>query len=147
MKDISKGFTCRVRVRYCETDQMGVAYHARYLDWFEIGRTGLCRACGKPYREWEEEGILLPVVEAHCRYRSSVRYDDEIDIETSVAEVTNVSVTFSCRVLRASDGHLAAEGYTKHAFVSRDGKVLRRGCALSDWLRKLSEGGESQGER
>lgn len=133
--DSPQRFVCRTRVRYGETDQMGVAYYGRYLDWFEMGRTELCRSYGRTYRDWEAEGILLPVVEAGCRYKSSLFYDDEITIETHISEVTNVSVTFRCRVFRAADGKLAAEGWTRHAFVSKDGRLLRRGNPLADWMR------------
>ncbi|MBQ9566036.1 MAG: acyl-CoA thioesterase [Synergistaceae bacterium] len=126
--------TCRTRVRYGETDKMGIAYYGRYVDWFEMGRTEFCRASGKSYTEWEAEGILLPVVEAHCRYKSSLFYDDEIEIETRVTDLTRVSVTFACRVFRVADGKLAAEGYTRHAFTGPDGKLLKRGNALEAWL-------------
>ena len=74
--------TSRVRVRYAETDRMGVVYHANYFVWFEVGRTDLLRHSGWTYREMESEGITLPVIEAHCQYRQSARYDDEIDIGT-----------------------------------------------------------------
>ena len=136
MENRNKGFVCKTRVRYGETDQMGVAYYGRYLDWFEMGRTELCRAFGKTYREWESEGVLLPVVEANCRYKSSLFYDDEIAIETSVEAATNVSVTFCCRVFREADGKLAAEGWTRHAFVDLNGKLLRKGNPLADWLKE-----------
>jgi acyl-CoA thioester hydrolase len=134
----SEAFVCRTRVRYGETDQMGVAYYGRYLDWFEMGRTELCRAYGKTYRDWEKEGIYLPVVEAACRYKSSLYYDDEIGITARVKDVTNVSVIFACRVVRELDGKLAAEGWTRHAFVDADGKLLRKGNALADWMRSWS---------
>ena len=136
MEDGRKGFTCRTRVRYGETDKMGIAYYGRYVDWFEMGRTEFCRAHGKSFTEWEAEGIMLPVVEAYCRYKSSLCYDDEIEIETRVTDLSRVSVTFACRIFRAADGHLAAEGYTRHAFTSQDGKLLRKGCALEAWLRE-----------
>lgn len=131
----ARAHTCRTRVRYGETDKMGIAYYGRYVDWFEMGRTELCRARGKSFAEWEAEGIMLPVVEAHCRYKSSLRYDDEIEIETRVSELSKVSVTFACKIFRVADGGLAAEGWTRHAFTSSDGKLLRKGCALAEWLR------------
>ncbi len=131
-----KKFICNTRVRYGETDQMGVAYYGRYLDWFEMGRTELCRAYGKTYRDWETEGVFLPVVEANCRYKSSLFYDDVISIETTVEDVTNVSVIFRCRILRDEDGKLVAEGWTRHAFVDSDGKLLRKGNPLSEWLKE-----------
>ena len=68
----------RTRVRYGETDKMGVAYHSHYLNWFEMGRTEYCRESGKTFSQWESEGIMLPVVEAHCRYKSPLVYDNEI---------------------------------------------------------------------
>ncbi len=127
----------RTRVRYGETDKMGVAYYGRYMDWFEMGRSDFCRANGKSFALWEAEGILLPVVEAHCRYKSSLYYDDEIDIETTITKLSKVSIVFTCRIFHADTGKIAAEGYTKHAFTSTDGKLLRDGNALHDWLEKL----------
>ena len=129
--------TTHTRVRYGETDKMGVAYHAHYLNWFEMGRTEFCRASGKSFSQWEAEGIMLPVVEAHCRYKSPLLYDDEIEIETSVTKLSRVSVTFTCRIFHADTKKLAAEGYTKHAFTSTDGKLLREGNALEQWLNDI----------
>ena len=134
MKQITK-----TRVRYGETDKMGVAYYGRYMDWFEMGRSDLCRAAGKSFSLWEAEGILLPVVEAHCRYKSSLFYDEEIEIETTVTKLSKVSVEFTCRIFRAGTDKLAAEGYTKHAFTSTDGKLLRNGNPLQEWLAKCSK--------
>ncbi len=131
--EVFKNLT-RTRVRYGETDKMGIAYYGRYLDWFETGRTEFCRALGKSFCEWENEGIMLPVVEAHCRYKSSLLYDDEIEIETTVTNLSNVSVIFTCKIFNLRTGKLAAEGYTKHAFTSTDGKLLRKGNKLLDWL-------------
>ena len=136
MKDIKN--TAAIRVRYSETDKMGVAYHGRYLDWFEVGRNEYCRQSGKSYLEWEAEGIMLPVVEAHCRYKSSLLYDDEALIETTVTKLTRVSVEFSYRVFNKATGKLAAEGYTKHAFVDLEGKLLKSGCALEQYLREIT---------
>ena len=129
--------TAVIRVRYSETDKMGVAYHGRYLDWFEVGRNEYCRQSGKSYLEWEADGIMLPVVEAHCRYKSSLRYDDEAEIETRISKLSRVSVEFSYRVINKSTGKLAAEGYTKHAFVDLEGKLLKNGCALEQSLREV----------
>jgi acyl-CoA thioester hydrolase len=127
-------FVCKTRVRYGETDQMGVAYYGRYLDWFEMGRTELCRLYGKTYRDWEREGIFLPVVEATCRYKSSLFYDDEIGITARVKDITNVSVIFECDIVREVDGKIAAEGWTRHAFVDTSGKLLRKRNALAEWM-------------
>ena len=124
----------RTRVRYGETDKMGVAYYGRYMDWFEMGRSDLCRAAGKSFSLWEAEGILLPVVEAHCRYKSSLLYDEEI-----ITKLSRVSVEFTCRIFHAGTDKLAAEGYTKHAFTSTDGKLLRNGNPLQEWLQAYLE--------
>ncbi len=132
----NKNFT-RTRVRYGETDKMGIAYYGRYLDWFEMGRTEFCRASGKSFTEWESAGIMLPVVEAHCRYKSSLLYDDEIEVETCISDLSKVSVVFTCKIKNLRTGKLAAEGYTKHAFTSTDGKLLRDGNELESWLEKI----------
>ena len=127
----------RTRVRYGETDKMGIAYYGRYYDWFEMGRTEFCRASGKNFTEWESEGIMLPVVESHCRYKSSLLYDDEIEIETTITQLSKVSVTFTCKIFNLRTQKLAAEGYTKHAFTSSDGKLLRSGNKLEQWLTEI----------
>ncbi len=104
-----------VRVRYAETDQMGVVYHANYFIWLEIGRVELLRQLGFDYKEMElTDDCHLPVVEAQCRYRASARYDDEIVIETRVTGMRSFMLKFGYRVLRASDSLLLAEGETVH---------------------------------
>lgn len=115
----------RLRVRYAETDQMGVAYYANYLVWFEVGRTDLLRASGWTYREMEEAGFTLPVIEAHCEYRQSARYDDALDVHTTGERRSPVRVRFAYRVVRAADGVLLAEGYTEHATLDAAGRPRR----------------------
>lgn len=112
-----------LRVRYGDTDQMGFAYYANYLRWFEIGRAEMLRAAGRSYREVEEGGVSLPVLEAWCRYREPARYDDALAIETGVLERRRASVRFGYRVLRGADE--LAIGFTEHCFMSRDGRPLR----------------------
>ena len=114
-----------LRVRYADTDQMGWAYYANYLRWFEIGRAEMLRALGRTYREVEEGGTLLPVLEARCRYFEGARYDDLVAIETGVADLGKASVTFGYRVVRATDGTLLASGSTRHCFLGRDGRAGR----------------------
>lgn len=89
---------CRLRVRYDECDSMGITYHARYLDWFVIGRTELLRGAGLPYAGLERAGLLLPVLEARCRYLASTRYDDTVCIETTLLNVTRTRMSFAYRV-------------------------------------------------
>src|SRR6201987_2314265 len=90
-----------VRVRYAETDKMGVVYYANYLVWFEVGRTELLRGAGWTYREMEVEGFSLPVVEAQCAYRQPARYDDELDVRTRGTLLSPVRVEFTYEVVRA----------------------------------------------
>ena len=115
----------RIRVRYAETDQMGVVYHANYFVWFEVGRTDLLRDCGWSYRELEAEGVSLPVIEAHCEYRQPARYDDELDIQTRGTLVSPVRVEFAYEVVRPIDGVALCTGRTVHAALDREGRPCR----------------------
>lgn len=113
----------RVRVRYAETDQMGVVYYANYLVWFEVGRAELMRQRGLDYRQMEmETGCLMAVVEANARYKAPARYDDELIVETTVTGVRGPVVRFSYQILRADDRTLLCEGDTVHVVVGRDMK-------------------------
>ena len=110
--------TSEIRVRYAETDQMNVVYYANYLVWFEIGRVELLRSLGLAYSQMElEHKLVLPVVEANCRYRAPARYDDQILIETRPAMLRGSVLKFAYRILRKADGkdpELLAEGETVH---------------------------------
>jgi acyl-CoA thioester hydrolase len=115
----------RLRVRYAETDQMGVVYHANYLVWMEVGRVEYCRACGFRYRDMEAQGVLLAVVEAHCRYVSPALYDEEVIVSTGIEEATARAVRFTYRIVSGEDGRLLAEGFTKHVFCGRDRRAAK----------------------
>jgi acyl-CoA thioester hydrolase len=111
--------TTEIRVRYAETDQMGVVYYSNYLVWFEIGRVELLRSLGLAYSQLESlYGCILPVAEARCRYRASARYDDQIQIETQPALVRGSLVKFAYKIWRKASGEeerkLLAEGETTH---------------------------------
>ena len=113
----------RVRVRYVETDQMGVVYHSNYLIWFEIGRVELIRQMGLNYRQMEEEdGCGISVVDVHARYRAPARYDDELVIETRLLAARGAVIKFGYRILRVDDGVLLCEGETTHVCVGKDMK-------------------------
>ncbi|MCC7497551.1 MAG: acyl-CoA thioesterase [Bryobacterales bacterium] len=114
-------YETRLRVRYAETDQMGVAYYANYIVWMEVGRTELCRSLGIRYRDMEaEEGILLVVAEVHCRYLSPARYDDEIGVSTRIAGANFRMVTFGYEIRHIAEARLLAKGETRHVFCGRD---------------------------
>jgi len=115
----------RLRVRYCETDRMGVAHHGSYVAWFEEARTEWLRRRGKSYRQMEDEGALLQVVDFAASYKRPIDYDDEVLVFTRVKERTKVAVTLEYRVERADTGELVATGSTRLACVSRDGRLQR----------------------
>jgi acyl-CoA thioester hydrolase len=123
----------RVRVRYAETDQMGVVYYANYLVWFEVGRTDLLRQAGWTYRSMEADGFSLPVTEARCAYRKSARYDDELEIRTTGTLVSPVRLRFDYEVMRAGEHVVLADGHTVHASLDRAG----RPCRLPDRIRAV----------
>jgi acyl-CoA thioester hydrolase len=135
MKDESFIQTGTLRVRYSETDKMGIVYNANYLSWFEVARTEFCRKFGRPYREWEELGYFLPVVEAYCSYKSPCGYDDVILLlcRMPVEQIKPHSVLFEYRIVRDPD-RIVAEGWTKHAFVNADSKIIRRDNLFQEWL-------------
>lgn len=117
-------YETEIRVRYAETDQMGIVHHANYLTWFEVGRSELCRAKGFSYKEMEEEeDALLVVAETYCRYKSPAYYEDVLTIRTRVGEVRSRSLRFFYEVYRESDDTLLAEGETLHLVTDRDKKV------------------------
>ena len=117
--------TTRVRVRYAETDQMGVVYYANYFVWFEVGRTDWLRQTGWSYREMEQDGITLPVIEAHCHYRQPARYDDEIEIRTRATLLSPVRIRFDYELAREGDEIPCAAGHTVHAAVDSGGRPRR----------------------
>jgi len=111
----------RLRVRYAETDQMGVVYYAHYFVWMEMGRAEYCRSLGLRYRDMEaEDGLLLAVAEAHCRYLAPARYDDEVVVRTWVGEVNPRAIRFEYEILHADTGRRLATGFTRHIFCGPD---------------------------
>jgi acyl-CoA thioester hydrolase len=115
----------RVRVRYAETDQMAVVYHANYFVWFEVGRTDLLRHSGWSYRELEAEGVSLPVIEAHCEYRQPARYDDDLEVHAQGRLLSPLRIEFTYELIRVSDGKRLASGRTVHVGIDRDGRPCR----------------------
>jgi acyl-CoA thioester hydrolase len=117
--------TTVIRVRYAETDQMGVVYYANYFAWFEVGRCEALRAAGYSYRDLEAQGLLLPVIEASCRYLQPGRYDDEIAITASGHLISAARIAFDYQLVRGSDGLALADGRTVHAAMSPSGRPCR----------------------
>lgn len=113
-----------IRVRYAETDQMGVVYHGNYFTWFEIGRTSFLRELGYSYKELEKKNMMLPVVNVTCDYKESAKYDDEIQIKTTILELKGVRITYQYFLYRKEDQQLLAKGTTTHAFVDGNFKPI-----------------------
>jgi acyl-CoA thioester hydrolase len=114
-----------LRVRYAETDKMGVVYYANYLVWFEVGRADLLRSLGWTYREIELDGVSLPVIEAHCDYHRPARYDDEIEVRTEGRLLSPVRMEFHYQVVRTQDAVVSATGRTVHAALDPSGRPCR----------------------
>lgn len=120
-----------LRVRYAETDRMGVAYYANYLVWFEVARADWLRARGWTYREMEEAGVKLPVIEAHCAYARSAHYDEALTIRTTAALHSPVRMEFMYEVIK-EDGTPAATGRTMHAAIDETGRPCRLPTRVRD---------------
>ena len=117
-------FDHKVRVRYAETDQMGMSHHSNYWVWFEEARSELFRELGLPYSEFEKENIFLPVGESFCQFKKPAKYDELITIRTSVSQLKLSTIKFTYQVLDESESELLAWGYTTHIFVDQNQKLV-----------------------
>jgi acyl-CoA thioester hydrolase len=127
-------YETEVRVRYAETDQMGIVHHANYLIWFEVGRSDLCRQKGFSYREMEDDDSLMVVAGAQIRYKAPAFYDDLLTIRTKVSEIRSRSIRFIYEVRRGSDEAILAEGETVHFVTDKSRKVKSLPAAYKDKL-------------
>jgi acyl-CoA thioester hydrolase len=127
-----------IRVIFGDTDQMGVVYYANYLRYFESARAAYWRSLGKSYKDLEAWGITLPVVEAHCDYRSAAYYEDLLAVETRVSELRGASLRFAYRIFR--QGLLLAEGTTRHAVVGQNGRPRAVPAALRETIPPIEPG-------
>lgn len=110
----------RLTVRYAETDQMAIVHHSNYPIWYEAGRTDFTAQMGMPYTKIEEEGVLFPLLELHCKYIQAAKYGDAVIVETSITKLSIVKVEFSYKVYRESDGLLLNTGSTVHGMVTKE---------------------------
>jgi acyl-CoA thioester hydrolase len=148
---VPKWYLHPLRVRYQETDQMGVVYHANYLNWFEIGRTEWVRQAGITYKELEARGLLLPVTDVEASFKQPALYDDWVTICTQVAEMSSVRVRFESRVLSGNvtealgdsyegeepPGLLLVRGGTRHVWVNKEWKPVRFAREAPDWYEQM----------
>lgn len=127
----------KFRVRYPETDRMGIVYHGNYITWFDMGRTEFLRSLGYSYRDLEEEGIWLPIIDVGCRYHLPARYDDEVCVETCIKELTRVKIKFGYKVFRGEE--LLVEGYSVQAFTTDKLKPIGLSKHKPELYKKLGE--------
>jgi acyl-CoA thioester hydrolase len=127
-----------LRVRYSESDRMGTFYNSRLLEWMEVGRTELLRAAGYPYIEWENKGLMAPIVESHLKFKGRAGYDDLLRIETRFSRESRARLRFDTRVCLADSDVTVAEGWTIHALTNPEGKPMR----IPDWVDDLINGDE-----
>jgi acyl-CoA thioester hydrolase len=116
-------FESQIRVRYAETDKMGIVHHSNYLVWFEFGRSELCRALGFSYLEMEKDNARLVVAETYCRYKAPAYYEDVLDIRTHIAYIRSRSIQFVYEIVRPADAQLLAEGETLHLVTDHNNKI------------------------
>lgn len=124
-----------LRVRYAETDAMGIVYHTNYIVWFEVGRGEYMRQQGDDYAQWEARGYYLPVIEVQARYLAPARYADLVTVKTRVEEARSRQVTFAYEVVMAKTGQLLATGRTKHICVDEEGAIK----TIPQAMRKMLE--------
>ncbi|MGD8188428.1 acyl-CoA thioesterase [Brevibacillus ginsengisoli] len=129
--------TIQFRVRYSETDQMGVVYHTNYLNWFEIGRTSFIRDLGFSYRQLEEQGVLLPVTDAAISFKSPARYDDMVEVRTIIEELTPLRLHFRYEIVNLDTDTLLVHGQTQHVFTNPALRPIRLNRSLPDMYAML----------
>ncbi len=117
-------FRTKITVRYAETDSMGVVHHSRYFPWFEVGRTEFFKTCGMSYREVEERGVLLPLLDCYAKFIQGAKYQDDIWVEVKLRRLGVAKCIFDYRIVRCEDECLLAEGYTTHGFTDRNFRPL-----------------------
>lgn len=134
-----RSFVTEYRVIFSDTDAMGVVYYANYFDWLEIGRTEFFRSLGIPYKEIDDRGFVIPVTEAYCKYIKPARYDEVLLIETWVTELKRATIRFEYNITKRGDGIQLAKGYTVHAFLNKEGKIVRIPKYIIEVLEKLMD--------
>jgi acyl-CoA thioester hydrolase len=113
------------RVRFVETDLMGVVHHANYLRWFEMGRVAYLRAAGVELNDLMANGYVFPITEVQCKYKNSAKFDEEFEIQTTMTDFSKAKMAFSYAVVRKADGVLLAVGKTQNVFTNMAGKITR----------------------
>lgn len=126
-------------VRYNETDRMGIVHHSNYYNWFEVGRGKYIFKAGFSYADMEKMGIMMPLIETHCRYHIGAKYLDDIIIKTKIKQLNGIKVTFEYSAIRKADNVLLANGSTLHAFINNDFKIINIQKKFPDIWAKIIE--------
>ena len=127
----------RDRVRFVETDMMGVVHHANYLRWFEMGRVAYLRAAGVELLDLMAHGVIFPITEVHVKYKNSCTFDDEFEVQTIMTEFSRAKMDFAYKVIRLADGVVLVEGRTRNLFTNQQGKIIRLDACYFDKINAL----------
>lgn len=129
--------TIRDKVRFVETDMMGVVHHANYLRWFEMGRVAYLRACGISLGELMAADIIFPITEVQVKYKNFCTFDDDFEVQTTMSAFNKAKMDFSYKVIRLRDGAVAVEGHTRNVFTDKEGHIVRLEPQWFDKIKKV----------
>jgi acyl-CoA thioester hydrolase len=129
--------TIRDKVRFVETDMMGVVHHANYLRWFEMGRVAYLRTCGISLGELMAADIIFPITEVQVKYKNSCTFDDDFEVQTTMSAFNKAKMDFSYKVIRLRDGAVAVEGHTRNVFTDKEGHIVRLEPQWFDKIKKV----------
>lgn len=138
--------TIRDKVRFVETDMMGVVHHANYLRWFEMGRVAYLRSCGIALGELMEEDIIFPITKVEVSYKNSCTFDDEFEVQTVMSGFNKAKMDFSYKVIRMRDGAVAVEGHTRNVFTDREGRIVRLAPKWFDKIKAVFDAEQARKE-
>ena len=129
--------TIRDKVRFVETDMMGVVHHANYLRWFEMGRVAYLRACGITLGELMDAGVVFPITEVKAQYKNSCTFDDDFEVQVKMTAFNKAKMEFNYKIIRLRDGAVSVEGHTRNVFTDKEGRIIRLEPRWFDKIQKV----------
>ena len=129
--------TIRDKVRFVETDMMGVVHHANYLRWFEMGRVAYLRACGITLGELMDAGVIFPITEVKAQYKNSCTFDDDFEVQVKMTAFNKAKMEFNYKIIRLRDGAVSVEGHTRNVFTDKEGRIIRLEPRWFDKIQKV----------
>ena len=129
--------TIRDKVRFVETDMMGVVHHANYLRWFEMGRVAYLRACGITLGELMDAGVIFPITEIKAQYKNSCTFDDDFEVQVKMTAFNKAKMEFNYKIIRLRDGAVSVEGHTRNVFTDKEGRIIRLEPRWFDKIQKV----------